>query len=147
MAVGWSRSTTANSCDPWRSEEQPPMRVEGGRTSGMDDDFGGSVPFWDIGDALAAFASKTTVSPDQSLSLSLLFGSFLPPFVAAITARENRDEEGSGSRESDGSGCPLDPRAKESSIVVVEDHQRVLLRLDRHCCATGFVVEFACAFI
>ena len=73
MAVGWSRSTTANSCDPWRSEEQPPMRVEGGRTSGMDDDFGGSVPSWDIDDALAAFASKTTVSPDQSLSLSLLF--------------------------------------------------------------------------
>ena len=98
----------------------------------MDDDFGGSIALGNVDDAFSSFPSQTTVLADQSPTLGLLFRTSLPPLETAITRGEDGQDESGGSGKFDTSRCAADLGPNEVEVMVVEDHQRVLFRLDGH---------------
>ena len=132
MTVCWSGRTTRNPCDPRRCEKQASVRIESCSTSRVYDDFRGGIAFGDVYDALAALSSESAVFSDQSLSSSPLFGPFLPPSIAAVTARENGNEKSRCRGKLGRFRRAFDMRSKEREIVVVKDHQRVFLGVNWH---------------
>ena len=65
--------------------------------------------------------------------MSLVLRPLLPPFETAIAGGEDGEEEGSGGGEFECFGCSSKAGSEQIAIVVVDEHQRVLLGLDGHC--------------
>ena len=81
---------------------------------------------WDVDDPFAGFASQPTVLSEQFTALCDICRPPPPPSIAPVGARKDRQKKRECGEYLDIAGYLFRPGSKEGSILVVEDHQRIL---------------------